>query len=525
MDTADILKRNEVLDRIKSPWLPILQDCADYVLPRKNNITGEGSRGSRRNVKVYDSTAVNSNVTFAAGMFNGLCDPTRKWFRTDIEDQDLKEFPPVKEFLQEVQRVYYLALARSNFYNEIHEALLDTGAFGLPCLYLERDPKKMLRFNARHISEIKIALNNQGMVDTIFREFPFTLRQAQQAWNYQPKDAKEKPDKELKLLHAVFPRSNYNPQKIDAKNKPWASHYIDMSAKEKISESGYEEFPYMTAHWSKSSNETYARSPTMGCLPEILTANQIKKTVIKAGHRQTDPVIFLPDDGFTGGKINLTPGSVNTYHAKKGQGDIVIPKIAGDVSPGVTILQDSREAIREALYVNFFLALLRKPNITATQTIKIDEEVMGLLSPMIGRMVGMFDIMFDRMQGILGRDGKLPDPPEELEDQELRIEYISPLALARQASEITSIYRTYEFAGNLTQFDPTIPDHLDHSYNLRRVAELNGMPFEGMRDIEKVEELRKARMEAEDAEEGKEDMGALAGILRNVAKAEHDART
>lgn len=525
MDVDFVLKRNKELADVKSGWLPLLQDCADYVLPRKNNIMSDANRGGRRNTQVYDSTAVNSNKIFAAGMYNGLSDPTRPWFRTDIEDQDLKEFPPVKEYLQQVQRIYYLALARSNFYNEIHEAYLDMGAFGLPCLYMERDPDKMIRFNSRHISEINIALNNLGTVDTIFREFPFTHRQAWQAWKYDQKTAKEKPEKELKVLHAVFPRERYDPRKIDVANMPFESVYIDVNAKEQVSQSGYPEFPYMTAHWSKSSNETYARSPAMDVLPEILTVNQIKKTSIKAGHKRLDPPIFLPDDGFTGGKVRLTPGAVNVYHSRKGQGDIVIPNLGGESQGAITILQDSRETIREGFYVNLFLALLRKPNITATQTIKIDEEKMGLLSPMIGRIIGgLFNPMFDRMYGILSRDGYLPEPPEELIGLNLGIEFISPLALAREIVEAASIHRTYDFADRVSAHNPTVYDNLNDDYNLRRIAEINGMPYDGLNDQDQVDQTREARLQATEEEAGKADAAGMAGMMKDVAKAEHDAR-
>jgi len=526
MELDRITARNTQLEKLKSPWLNILQDCADYVLPRKSEIATQKSPGGRRNTQIYDATAVNSNRIFAAGLFNGLCDPTRVWFRTDIEDQDLKKFPPVKQHLEDLQRLFYLVLSpsRSNFYNEVHEAFLDMGAFGLPVIYQEGDPKRWVRFSSRHISEVKIALDAAGMVDTLFREFRFTLHQAKQAWDYVTDDTEKHPDKEIKVLHATFPRESYDPERMDAKNRPYGCVYADLSTKKIIKEDGYYEFPYTTAHWSRSSTEVYARSPAMDALPEIQTANQIRKTIIKAGHRRNDPPIFLPDDGFTGGKIKMTPGAVNIYRAKKGQGDIVIPNLGGDIQSGQVVLQDSREAIREAFFVNFFLALMRKPNITATQAIQIDEEKMGLLSPMIGRIVGMFDGMFHRLYGVLGRGGYLPEPPPELEGQELTVKYVGPLAMARQMSEATSILRTYEAAGFIAQADPMVMDNFNDDWNLRRIAEINGMPTEGMNDMDQVQQMRQARFAQEDAQEAAEGAAAAAGAIRDVARAEKDLR-
>ena len=65
-------------------------------------------------------------------------------------------------------------------------------------------------------SEIYIAENHQGVVDTVFRKFQLTARQAVQRFGADTlpdkivTDAEERPDTQHEFLHAVFP----NPERV-----------------------------------------------------------------------------------------------------------------------------------------------------------------------------------------------------------------------------------------------------------------------------------------------------------------------
>ncbi|MBW1989418.1 MAG: head-tail connector protein [Deltaproteobacteria bacterium] len=529
MSRADWIKeRFEQLAEIRTPWESLWQDCADYVLPRKNDITTEQTQGRRRNTKVYDSTAINANRILAAGLQGGLSSPSRPWFRLGLEDEDLVQFDPVKTWLETVERIFTQTFYRSNFYTQIHECYLDLGAFGTPCVYVEHDPRKALRFGARHIAEIFIAEDALGRVDTVFRRFGnFTARQAVQQWGRSVGEniwelAEKKPDQKVKILHAVFPRHDRDPHHPDRKNMPWASIYMDLEHRHIIHEGGYEEFPFMVARWSKNSNEVYGRSPAMDMLPEIMTLNEMRKTVLKAGHKQVDPPIFLPDDGFLGGKVRMTPGSVNYYRS---DGKIFVPNFGLNVPLGEAMLEDSREQIRAGFFTDLFLAIIKKRNMTATEVQEIGQEKMLLLGPTLGRLLTeIFDPLFDRAFAILARHGYLPPPPAELQGRNLHVEYISPLALAQKANEMDAIAQTYQFADLRAQFNPEILDNLDDDANIRKIAELSGMSLSGLRPQAMVRKIREARAQAQAEEMEREAMErnllmaqAAAGVQKEVA--------
>ncbi len=82
-------------------------------------------------------------------------------------------------------------------------------------------------------------------------------------------------------------------------NKPFASVYIDPHDKITISESGYDELPYVCPRFLKASFERgYGRSPAMTALADTKMLNKMAEVTIRSAQKQVDPPLMLPDDGF-----------------------------------------------------------------------------------------------------------------------------------------------------------------------------------------------------------------------------------
>ena len=77
----------------------------------------------------------------------------------------------------------------------------------------------------------KLVKSLQGIVDSAYRYFRLTLRQAEQRWpDTLPKDLKAKmkndPDEEFFFIHCVQPRKNFDPQRLDGEGLPFESVYV-----------------------------------------------------------------------------------------------------------------------------------------------------------------------------------------------------------------------------------------------------------------------------------------------------------
>ena len=65
--------------------------------------------------------------------------------------------------------------------------------------------------------------------------------------------------------------------KRDNKNMAFASYYIDMESKKLMSESGFEEMPYIVPRFLKATGEVMGRSPAMVALPDVKMLNLMSK--------------------------------------------------------------------------------------------------------------------------------------------------------------------------------------------------------------------------------------------------------
>ena len=85
--------------------------------------------------------------------------------------------------------------------------------------------------------------------------------------------------------------------------------------------------------------------------------------------------------------------------------------------------------LRERIRTMFFLDQLQfqgAPRMTATEVVERTERTLRLLGPTLGRLQSEFlGPMIERIYGVLSRSGRLPEPPESIAEQELKIEYVS----------------------------------------------------------------------------------------------------
>ena len=171
-DLARELKTN--LSRLmekRSTWESHWQECADFIQPRKAEITKERARGDKRNVQIFDATAIHALELLAASLHGMLTSSANRWFSLRYKEDVLNDSDEAKEWLQDATDKMYLAFGRSNFQQEIFESYHDLICFGTSALMIEEDQEDILRFSARHIKEIYIQENKKGFVDTIYRRF------------------------------------------------------------------------------------------------------------------------------------------------------------------------------------------------------------------------------------------------------------------------------------------------------------------------------------------------------------------
>lgn len=496
-DIKAIIKRFEALEGQRDNWQNHFQELADYMLPRKADIVRKRTRGEKRMEQVFDGTALQAVDLLSASLHGMLTSGATPWFHLALKDQDMGRDDEVEAWLQDTSARMSKAFLRSNFETEIHEMYVDLVVFGTGCMFVEMD-QGQLRFSTRHISEFHIAENQYGLVDTVFRKYKVPARQAVLRFGYdevskfiQTKYDK-RPDDEVTLLHAVMPRYDRDPTKMDSANMPFASVYICMDSKMPISVKGFQEFPYIVPRFLKATGETMGRSPAMVALPDVKMLNLMSKTIIQAAQKQIDPPLLVPDDGFIL-PIRTNPGGLNFFRA--GSRDTITPlNVGANIPIGLQMEEQRRAAIRSAFYVDQLLSA-GAANMTATEVIQRQEERLRVLSPALGRLMNeMLRPLIERTFALMLRNDMFALPPEMLQGRDVDIEYVSPLARAQKSSSLNNTMRALEILMPLSQALP-VGDHINPDGLVNHVTDALGVPKTVLNSDREIQQARQAQAE------------------------------
>jgi len=493
MVVDDILKRLEQLDSGKSQWTSHWQEILDYVMPRKAEVSINYSKGAKRTDKLYDSSAIHANTLLAASLQGTLTSASLPWFHLRVRNEELNESREVQVWLEDCRNRMYKSFNSSNFNTEVHEFYLDICSIGTSCIEVE-EAEEGFNFRTLHISEYFIAENHKGQIDTLYRKFEYTARQAKQRWGDAcgPKVddvLKDNPDKKLTFVHCVMPSADYAMKKTT--KLPYVSIYICKDDKTVVGEGGYNEMPYLVTRWSKASGEEYGRSPAYNALPDIKTLNKAVELGLKAWAKAIDPPLLVEDDGVIG-RVKTSPSGITVVRR-----DGAIKPLNTGARFDVSDMKESelRGSIKQAFYSDQ-LELQSGPQMTATEVQVRYELMQRLLGPTLGRFQTEFlNPLIERCFAIMQRNELFAPAPGSLDGIGIDIEYVGPLARSQRMEEATAVERLYEMAANLAQIAPEIMDNIDHDAAIRSRAELLGVPKNIMRDAQEIAEKRKAEME------------------------------
>lgn len=530
-DVKAILKIYEGMKSARGPWEAHWERVREVSRPGAATFTGVQTPGAESRSRVYDQTAENALDRLAAGLVAALSNPQTQWFgvRT-ASDAPMRE-RRVKEWLSTVERVLMAVFhsPRSGFYPAQHEKYLDLAFYGTGIGYIMERPGDIPLYNALPLEQCYLAEDSSDMIDTLYRCWSMPASKARKTFQEDagPKVLKAANDENrhhemFEFVHAVYPRYDRDPGKADARNMPWASVFINKTEKHLISVSGYREFPFQCPRWSKRAGEIYGRGAGIKALPDVRMLQRGMKVTIRSHEKSIDPPLQVSDDGVFG-KINLTAGAINSvrWDLMRGNEGGAIRPIETGARPdiGEAFLASARERIEEIALTPLF-RFARDPNMTATQVLQLTEQSMQQLNPILGRLQ-QEDLgpIIERSLSVLIREGRVPEPPESLDGQELLFEYVSPTAKAARIGEIRAVSQMIDVLRPMADFEPSVFDSLDPDLIPRRVAEVLSVPVELTRTAEQVEQIRAERAEQAQAAAQAEQMEQLATAAGRAAPA------
>lgn len=493
-----------------------LEEIAEVIYPNALGFVGKRTDGEKRQQRVYDSTGITANRLMASSLQGMATNPASKWFSLRMVDDALMEHDEVKHWLSDVERKLYARMYApgTNLVPAQAEFYLQLGAFGTAVMFVGRTNKGGLLFQCRSLSECYIAENADGVVDTLFRYFNYTVRQCVEEWGLDKVSDKtrklyneKKYDDAVEIVHAVYPRAvTYG--KRGKKNMPWASCYFEQAACHKLDEGGFPAFPYIVARWEKAAGEVYGRSPGMEALPDVKMLQVMMVETVKALQKMTNPVRYLRDDGVTG-QIRTIPGATNHWRGNPHEGVMLEPTT--DKLP-ITLeeMDNLRNRIR-TIFNNDTLQIVDEREMTLGEARMRRIERLRLQGPNIGRLTSeMLGPQIELVYAELEREGELPPVPEVIDGAPVTVEFVSPLANAQKQEELGGLMQMFEYlapAGELGLM--AVKRKLNMDRTIDYLADtLNVNP-----DIFNTDE----EMQANDEAEANANNAAMAPVLADAA--------
>lgn len=542
-----LLSRHQGMKSERSTWETLWRDIADYVMPRKADALTRtsGAPGTRLNDELFDTTAIFANQTLANGQLAYMTPSESRWFAYNAPQGQGSD--AAAAWFQQCTDITQLALAGSNFYSEIHELYFDDGAFGTSAIFVKEGKSAPLNFTTFNIGSYCLSEDDEGLVDTCFREVHLTCRQA--ALQFGEENLSDKLRKELAgyrekgeagqvkhcFLHAIYPRdkSERVTGKIDGANKPFASVYIEVATKHVVSVGGFDEKPFFATRHLKCGDAVYGISPSWMALPEARQLNFLTKQLDALAEVKAFPRILAPDDHEGG--YNMEAGGV-TYFDPNQPNDV--PRewaTAGDYNIGLDREKRKQAAIERAYHVDLFnmFAQLDK-QMTAREVAERSAEKLIQFTPAFARKTTeLFTPLLRRIFGLQLRAGLFPPPPADVAQRdpltgemfipEPSIAYLSKVALAINAQHNSSFARTMEMVQPLIPIRPDILDNFDFDVISREGARNDGLPANWMVPMDKVAELRQARQQAQEQAQQQQAALSAADAAGKVGKIPKDS--
>lgn len=506
-------------------WWVHARELADFFLPRRYKwlITpNQMGRGSPINQHILDSTPTIAARNLAAGIMYGISNPTAPWFRLQFGRVDSTGTGPVAVYLRQVEEILFRVFQESNFYQALAILYFDLVIFGTASMLIYEDYDNVINCVNPCFGEYYADVNQQlNNVDVFYREFTYTIAQTVDRWgieNVSPavaglyKQGGSGLTRELIIAHAIEP--NYEPRKygVPAHFKyretywEWGGSASPQGGSSYspglLEKRGFYEAPNVTPRWDTVANDAYGRSPAMDGLPDC---KQLQLQVRRQA-QGIDKLVNPPmqaDIQLKNSPASLLPGGITYVAGLMSSPNPAMLPVYGNWKPELAAMNENLELLRNRLKQIFYNDLFQtisqyqtRSNVTAQEINVRKAEALVMLGPVIHRLqLELLSKSVDRVFGICARGGLLPPAPQQLQGQDLSIQYISMLSLAQQAAQTAGIEGLMQFVMGLAPIDPAAVDKIDIDAAIERYSFLMNNDPRLIRTEQDVAQMRQQRQQ------------------------------
>lgn len=477
--TAQIGRREESEHRYQALWaneerqahLTRCRDICDYILPHASSLLCVSpSQADERWRHIFDTTATEALTISVAGHMTYATPMGIGWLSLTLRDEpDLAEQAEVKQFLKELGRRQMAIGQQSNTEADFKILTRDSLAFGGGASIVDEDDKYTIWHHNVPVGTFALDVNFRGQVDTLYREFRLTLREAARWFGVEklPQELRTRFEQGAKnwnepvhIIHGIEPREGGKSRSDDgmplSSNKmAWRSVYWARDSKKDdgiLRESGYRVFPVLAPRYDTQGNGIYGYGPGPMALAHVRSLQHLEHRRAEVIDWQTKGMFSAPTQALGsnqwrpgGHVVSDTPNTIKNVVDNQARLDHLL-----------AMKQDFREQIRRVLHADTFtlLSSIDAKDVTAEAIREKRQEKMDILGPQTARLINELprpwvDIVFDVQEA----RGLLPPIPQVLQERRVVIdpEFESVLAKAAKSQRISSLTGFMSVAGATAQ--------------------------------------------------------------------------
>jgi hypothetical protein len=571
----DCVKYLLVLAQQRIYWEPQIDNILRFVNHGRRGIWDKDLwPGMQTGMEIFADSAMLARNQLVDGMVGNIVPRNIQWFALEIpgklnfprtsgmrawNGERVDSYPQVQKWLQESTDVIYSAFNRSNFYDVVPEFISDGATCGTASMVVEEDIRNArINFVIPHFRECFIAEDQFGQVDTNYRVYKMTLRQLAQKFGYEQMktlepnfehEYKSNYEAEREVLHAVYPREDYEPWRIDKYGKKWASMWVYRKGGKLLTvsgavaslagneeqlaiEGGYDTKPIITWRWRKNSDEIYGRGPAHDAWVSIALDNQMGRTNLVTAQKAAEPPLVAYSD--LRNAIQRGPNGVTYVESNRGDIRLRAPM---ELTTGVKSLpftveyQDRVKAVINQYFHTDVFMMMSQLQKQGNQSRMVTEQVMelqGEKAAILGTRVGnlqseALNPLIERVYSIEAAAGRIPTPPDillEAAHEPVLVQYLGPLSQAQtRLTKVRSITSFLQLATQVAQFDPSVPHYVNSEGTLRILGDAVGLPVECLRTPKEIMQINQAIAKNAQQERMAETVPQLAKAAASLSKA------
>lgn len=524
----EIIARADRMRSERSAVDSLRQQVRDYIIPTAQSILSREAAGTKSGDKVLDNTGETVHEVLAGAVVSTLTPDTVDWAGVKCADDDVNEDDAAIAWFEDSSKRMARVFRRpgASFFTTQYEVIDSAVGYGDGCKFIPYVPGFGLMFVTVPVDEALIDEDAYGKVDTVFRDYKLTARQAVQRWGNAcpPKVIKAAADDKtandtFRFVHAVYPRTDRDPEKRDVRNMPFASVDVCVDEIAVVAESGFHEMPYVYSRWAKRAGEKYGRGCGMKALNDVKSLQRAMKIQFIGSEKVMNPSLLVVDDGVTG-PIRAGSGGITYIRPGIGNTDPIRPLNTG-ARPDLSepFIQGIRDRVGNA-YFKDQVRVLRTDRMTATEYLGAMEENNRILGPFLGRQKDEdIGATVERVFGMMLRMGVFKPVPPILQGRQVVADYVSPLVRQQRIAQARGLSQFNDVTGPLAAVAPEVLDNLDTDRIYRETGDILALPKSWFLSADQVAAKRAARQKQREAQAQRQEMTETVDTAANAVRA------